>query len=185
MNPSIWYALSWLPRPPSYGCDLASANDHGLYWSAIPTTRQQTHIREASALALVYHWLAMPGAMQPNGVASLGGKYALGRAFLQAVLVGANWQTAVPGNGDGAWFLAQAPGPNTPSQNPATTIELRDSSLIGSENDWMDSWMVLGLFLLRQARLPMVLQQPVLAVGLSLTTVVYLLALLLVLQLAS
>ena len=97
-------------------------------------------------LALLNLTLTSPITTEPTAYLPLrpqpapGGKHALGRAFLQAAFVGVNWQTALPGNGDGAWFLAQAPGPNTPSQNPATTIEMRDRSLIGSENDWTDSW---------------------------------------------
>lgn len=69
-----------------------------------------------------------------------GGNYALGRSFLQAAFIGVNWQTALPGNSEGAWFLAQAPGPNAPSQNPTTNIEVADTSVMGSANGWLDSW---------------------------------------------
>lgn len=68
------------------------------------------------------------------------GSYALGRAFMQAAFVGVNFQTALPGNGNGAWFLAQAPGPNTPSQNPTTNIAIGDTIITGSSNSWVESW---------------------------------------------
>jgi hypothetical protein len=67
------------------------------------------------------------------------GSYELGRAFLQAAFVGVNWQTAT-GVGSGVWFLAQAPGPNTPSDNPSTSINPTDNSIIGSTSSWKDSW---------------------------------------------
>ena len=69
------------------------------------------------------------------------GTYALGRAFLQAAFVGVNWPT-VDGdsNGGGVWFLAQAPGPNTPSKNRGTAIGITDSTIVGSTNSWKDTW---------------------------------------------
>lgn len=67
------------------------------------------------------------------------GSYELGRAFLQAAFIGVNWQTA-QGDGDGAWFLAQAPGPNTPSKNPLTVIDAKNSTIIGLNASWEDTW---------------------------------------------
>ncbi|EPE29610.1 Acid protease [Glarea lozoyensis ATCC 20868] len=67
------------------------------------------------------------------------GKYELGRAFLQAAFVGVNWQTAM-GTGNGVWFLAQAPGPNTPSKGTPTTIKSSDTSIVGSTAVWKDTW---------------------------------------------
>jgi hypothetical protein len=67
------------------------------------------------------------------------GKYELGRAFLQAAFIGVNWQTAM-GDGNGAWFLAQAPGPNTPSKSTPTTIKQSDTTIVGSSNVWKDTW---------------------------------------------
>ncbi|KAF8850424.1 hypothetical protein BDZ45DRAFT_193940 [Acephala macrosclerotiorum] len=67
------------------------------------------------------------------------GGYELGRAFLQAAFIGVNWQTA-QGDGEGAWFLAQAPGPNTPSKYPLTVINAKDSTIIGSNASWEDTW---------------------------------------------
>ena len=64
------------------------------------------------------------------------GSYTLGRAFLQAAFVGVNWQTDL----NGAWFLAQAPGPNTPSTPVVTSIGFSDTSLTSSSNLWIDSW---------------------------------------------
>lgn len=65
-----------------------------------------------------------------------GGSYTLGRAFLQAAFVGVNWQT----NENGVWFLAQAPGPNTPSTAVVTSIGFSDTSIAASPNQWIDSW---------------------------------------------
>jgi hypothetical protein len=62
------------------------------------------------------------------------GSYELGRTFLQAAFLGVNWQT-----GNGVWFLAQAPGPNTPSDTPATTIRPTDDFIIGSNNSGIGS----------------------------------------------
>jgi hypothetical protein len=62
----------------------------------------------------------------------------LGRAFLQAAFIGANWGLNTSGNG--SWFLAQAPGPNTSSEAVVMSIGLNDNYIIPSENDWEDSW---------------------------------------------
>ncbi|KUJ23119.1 uncharacterized protein LY89DRAFT_693389 [Mollisia scopiformis] len=64
------------------------------------------------------------------------GSYTLGRAFLQAAFVGVNWQTDL----NGVWFLAQAPGPNTPSTAIVTSIGFSDTNLTTSSNQWIDSW---------------------------------------------
>jgi hypothetical protein len=71
---------------------------------------------------------------RPAQVETLGENYGLGRAFLQAAFVGVNW------GGDGLWFLAQAPGPNTPSLSPLTSIFPGDKTLKGADNGWEDSW---------------------------------------------
>lgn len=65
------------------------------------------------------------------------GKYSLGRAFLQAAFIGANWNA---NNNQGTWWLAQAPGPNIPSQSSAKTILDQDSAISASDNDWAASW---------------------------------------------
>lgn len=65
--------------------------------------------------------------------------YEFGRAFLQAAFVGVNWETA-DNDGNGVWFLAQAPGPNTPTQNPATAIGIKDNTIAGSTTIWKDTW---------------------------------------------
>lgn len=64
------------------------------------------------------------------------GEYTLGKAFLQAAFLGVNWGL----NGDGSWFLAQAPGPNTPSQAVVKSIGLDDQFVESSENNWSDTW---------------------------------------------
>lgn len=65
-----------------------------------------------------------------------GGAYTLGRAFLQAAFVGVNWGTTE----SGVWFLAQAPGPNTPSTGSITPIGFSDTNISSSANKWIDSW---------------------------------------------
>jgi hypothetical protein len=65
------------------------------------------------------------------------GNYTLGRAFLQAAFLGANWGT----DSKGVWFLAQAPGPNTPSQPVNLDIGFADKTLTPSTNEWRDSWI--------------------------------------------
>ncbi|KAI9740130.1 MAG: hypothetical protein M1818_004881 [Claussenomyces sp. TS43310] len=64
------------------------------------------------------------------------GRFSLGRAFLQAAFVGVNWQT----DHKGRWFLAQAPGPNTPSIFTPTAIGPTDNFLYASTNQWADTW---------------------------------------------
>ena len=65
------------------------------------------------------------------------GNYYLGKAFLQAAMIGVNWQTK-------AFFLAQAPGPEVPSPN-IQSIGPSDTS-IGSlpianfASSWSRSW---------------------------------------------
>ncbi|KAF4636541.1 hypothetical protein G7Y89_g1542 [Cudoniella acicularis] len=63
-----------------------------------------------------------------------GSGYALGRSFMQATFLGVNWQTG--GEGKGSWFLGQAPGPNTPANNPPTAMQPTENFIIGSTNDW-------------------------------------------------
>ncbi|OBT77689.1 hypothetical protein VF21_03724 [Pseudogymnoascus sp. 05NY08] len=64
-----------------------------------------------------------------------GGIFSLGRSFLQAAFVGVNWQS-----GNGVWFLAQAPGPNTPTTIAPTPIQPTDNSIISSTTVWADTW---------------------------------------------
>jgi hypothetical protein len=65
------------------------------------------------------------------------GPYQLGRSFLQAAFTGANWNA---NNNSSAWWLAQAPGPNIPSQPKPVPIGDLDSSIQASTNDWATSW---------------------------------------------
>lgn len=64
------------------------------------------------------------------------GSYTLGRAFLQAAFVGVSWQS----NPNGVWFLAQAPGPNTPFTAVTTIIPPSALTINASQNLWLDSW---------------------------------------------
>ncbi|KAK0116623.1 hypothetical protein ONS96_012479 [Cadophora gregata f. sp. sojae] len=63
--------------------------------------------------------------------------YQLGRAFLQAAFVGGNWNAD---NGSATWWLAQAPGPNLPSQANVIAVGDEDRSIIGSAADWASTW---------------------------------------------
>jgi hypothetical protein len=63
--------------------------------------------------------------------------YQLGRAFLQAAFVGVNWNAY---NGSAAWWLAQAPGPNTPSQLNIQAIGNTDTTIPSSQVDWASTW---------------------------------------------
>ena len=63
--------------------------------------------------------------------------YQLGRAFLQAAFVGANWNAY---NGSAAWWLAQAPGPNIPSQANVIVIDNTDTTITGSTDEWSSTW---------------------------------------------
>lgn len=65
------------------------------------------------------------------------GRYSLGRAFLQAAFVGANWNL---NSNTGVWWLAQAPGPNIGSQSSVATIHDQDASISSSVDDWAASW---------------------------------------------
>ena len=63
--------------------------------------------------------------------------YTLGRAFLQAAFIGANWQS-----NNGQWFLAQAPGPGVgtvPQQLAITTTSL-DATTDNWANTWQSVW---------------------------------------------
>lgn len=72
----------------------------------------------------------------PVGYGKVYPQYTLGRAFLQAAFVGVNWQY----DGLGNWFLAQAPGPNLPTQPIVTSIGLNDAYIVPSMNLWADTW---------------------------------------------
>ncbi len=65
------------------------------------------------------------------------GKYQLGRSFLQAAFLGANWNA---NNNAAVWWLAQAPGPNISTQPRIVSIGVADSSITASESDFADSW---------------------------------------------
>jgi hypothetical protein len=66
-----------------------------------------------------------------------GANFILGRAFLQAAFVGANFDGY---NGPGAWWLAQAPGPNIPTQSRVISIAKSDISITASTSDWETTW---------------------------------------------
>jgi len=64
--------------------------------------------------------------------------YYLGRAFLQGAFLGVNWMDST--NHNGVWWLAQAPGPNTPSVPAQVYIQDSDRNIAPSSGTWLDSW---------------------------------------------
>lgn len=65
------------------------------------------------------------------------GVYSLGRSFLQAAFLGANWNAM---DNIGVWWLAQAPGPNIPKEDNRRTIRDQDITIYASNNEWKDTW---------------------------------------------
>lgn len=65
------------------------------------------------------------------------GHYSLGRAFLQAAFFGVNWQAT---SQSAVWWLAQAAGPGLITQNNIQNIEIGDTVIKASANDWKQSW---------------------------------------------
>lgn len=59
-------------------------------------------------------------------------RWSLGRSFMQAAFVGVKWE-----DGGGNWFIAQAPGPNTPKTVSPLTI---DNTIVSSTTKWEDTW---------------------------------------------
>lgn len=61
-----------------------------------------------------------------------GGSYTLGRAFLQAAFVGVIWDPL-----EGAWFLAQAPGPKTAITSQQQSLT---KTVTSSAESWTNTW---------------------------------------------
>lgn len=82
--------------------------------------------------------VTQPTAYLPCSPVSDAGIPNLGRAFAQAAFIGVNWQT----DGQGTWFMAQAPGPNTPSapEGIATSMQASDRFVVPSTDNWVDTW---------------------------------------------
>lgn len=66
-------------------------------------------------------------------------KWSLGRAFMQAALIGVKWEDKTKQT-PGLWFLAQAPGPSTPKTIAPTSITPEDTEIEGSDTKWEDTW---------------------------------------------
>lgn len=67
-------------------------------------------------------------------------KWSLGRAFLQAALIGVKWEDKAAAT-PGSWFLAQAPGPNTPKTIAPTSITAAEELKVEtSKTKWEDTW---------------------------------------------
>ncbi len=64
------------------------------------------------------------------------GRYSLGRAFLQAMFAGANWNF---NNIQRVWWLAQVPGPNFGTGITVLPIADHDGSIFPYSNDWADT----------------------------------------------
>ena len=60
------------------------------------------------------------------------GTYSLGRSFLQAAFIGANWDK-------NEWYLAQAPGPNIQKQTDPVAMS-GDNVVNGSGATWASTW---------------------------------------------
>jgi len=79
-----------------------------------------------------------PCAPLPAGVTTPNGAPAaiLGRAFLQAAFIGVNWSD----RSGATWFMAQAPGPNTPGTASVEEISAVKTDIVQSPNEWIRSW---------------------------------------------
>ncbi|KAL2059834.1 hypothetical protein VTL71DRAFT_9989 [Oculimacula yallundae] len=72
------------------------------------------------------------GATSANGAPAA----ILGRAFLQAAFIGVNWSD----QSGATWFMAQAPGPNTPGTASIEEISAVKTNIVQSPNEWIRSW---------------------------------------------
>jgi hypothetical protein len=87
-------------------------------------------------LTLTEPVVSTPTPYFPCTPVSAGSNYFLGKAFLQAAFMGATFQDGA----NGAWFLAQAPGPDVPSAATVGTISQSDHTVIPSKSNWTDTW---------------------------------------------
>lgn len=74
--------------------------------------------------------VSQPTAYFPCMDPRIDGRYSLGRAFMQAAFIGANWDK-------NEWYLAQAPGPNIASQPSPSRF---GDTINGYSTSWSDSW---------------------------------------------
>ncbi|RDL33239.1 uncharacterized protein BP5553_08678 [Venustampulla echinocandica] len=72
------------------------------------------------------------GATTPNGAPAA----ILDRAFLQAAFIGVNWSD----QSGATWFMAQAPGPNTPETVSVEAISSEKTNIVPSQNEWIQTW---------------------------------------------
>jgi len=89
-------------------------------------------------LTLTAPLVEQPTQYFPCSLPSLDGtQFRLGRAFMQAAFIGANWKH----KGTGVWFLAQAPGPSLPGEEDPIDIGDDDESITAAESiDWEATW---------------------------------------------
>ncbi|GAM34494.1 hypothetical protein TCE0_015f02112 [Talaromyces pinophilus] len=90
---------------------------------------------------LVDEEMAYFPCMRTTPAAADEGPYVLGLAFFQAAFVGVNWSL----NGNGNWFLAQAPGPGysrSESESNVISIFETNETISGSfeQDDWEETW---------------------------------------------
>jgi hypothetical protein len=84
-------------------------------------------------------------------------EYRLGRSFLQAAFMGVNWMT----ENHGAWFLAQAPGPNIGSQPQVLSIGATENTLRQSQQKWEDTWQGIWAPIADNGEQPLPTPQPI------------------------
>jgi len=65
-------------------------------------------------------------------------EYTLGKSFQQAAVLGVDRGA----DGNGTWFLAQVPGPNTPSQSIVQEMGVNDRSVVPSTNVFGISYFI-------------------------------------------
>ncbi|TVY39363.1 hypothetical protein LOCC1_G004300 [Lachnellula occidentalis] len=139
-EPSLGLYL-WNTTNPNYTTIVTSPSFLGFTFRLNASISQNMTINVPFSLlnlTLTPPAVTQPTAYLPCSPLSDNGQPNLGRAFAQAAFVGVNWQT----DGQGTWFMAQAPGPNTPSapEGVATSLQAFDRFIVPSSNDWVDTW---------------------------------------------
>jgi hypothetical protein len=128
----------WNTDDPKYQKIVSSPSSLGFTFRASESSKNMTIDVPFSLLNLT---LTAPLTNTPTSYfpckAETQGQYQLGRAFLQAAFIGVNWDAF---NGSAAWWLAQAPGPTTPTQVNIQAIGNEDTTIPASQVDWASTW---------------------------------------------
>ncbi|KFY83428.1 hypothetical protein V498_08085 [Pseudogymnoascus sp. VKM F-4517 (FW-2822)] len=129
----------WDTASPSYGRIVSSATS--LSFTFRRDTLNTANITIHVPFPLLNLTLSAPLVTSPTPYfpcnAESRGHYSLGRAFLQAAFFGVNWQAT---SQSAVWWLAQAAGPGIITQNNVQNIEIGDTVIKASANDWKQSW---------------------------------------------